>query len=49
MKGQQAEIDQLLGGTALETGSKNCAIPRGKWQLDVGATSSQNYVIPIGK
>ena len=48
MKGQQEKIVQLLGGTALETGNQNCAIPRESFQLAIGVIGSQNYAIPRG-
>jgi len=38
----------VLGGTAWETGTQNCAIPRGNWQLATGVTGSQNCTIPRG-
>ena len=48
MKGQQVGIAQFFWGTTQETGSQNCAIPRGNFQLAVGVTSSHNYAIPKG-
>jgi len=48
MKGQKAEIAQFFWGTAQETRSQNCTIPRGNYQLVVGVTGNQNYTTPRG-
>jgi len=49
MKGRQVGIAQIFWGTAQETGSQNCAIPRGNYQLATGMTTIQNYTIPRRK